>query len=138
MRICVATSGSGGLEDIVSPVFGRCPTFTIVDIENGEIKNVRILPNQASYASSGAGIQAAQIVVNEGCNVIIAGSIGPNSFQVLSMGRVDMRESPPISVKDAINAYLGGKLPPSIGQGHGMGRGMGRGRGYGRGGPGNW
>jgi len=141
MRICVASSGNGGLTDMVSPVFGRCPSITIVDDEDGEIKNVRVIPNQGTYAGSGAGIQAAQIVVNEGCNVLIAGSIGPNSYQVLSMGRVDMRESPPLTIRDAINAYLDGKLPPSMGQGRGMGGGMGRGmgrRGHGRGGPGNW
>ncbi|MCI4434597.1 MAG: NifB/NifX family molybdenum-iron cluster-binding protein [Thermoplasmata archaeon] len=135
MRICLATSGAGGIKDYVSPQFGRCPTFTIVDIEDGNIRNVNVIQNPGAVAGSGAGIQAAQIVVNSGCQVVIAGAIGPNSYQVLMMGRVDMRECPPVPVEEAIRAFLDGKLRPATGMGGpGMGRGMGRGRGRGWGG----
>ncbi|PMP75037.1 MAG: dinitrogenase iron-molybdenum cofactor biosynthesis protein [Aciduliprofundum sp.] len=134
MRICIATSGSGGIRDYVSPQFGRCPTFTVVDVEGGSIKNVNVIQNPGSFAGSGAGIQSAQIVVNQGCNVVIAGAIGPNSFQVLSMGGVDMRECPPMPVEEAVRAFLEGRLRPATGMGMpGMGRGMGGGRGRGRG-----
>lgn len=126
MRICFATSGAGGLNDYVSPQFGRCPTFTIVDIEGGNVKNVSVIQNPGSFAGSGAGIQAAQLVVNQGCNAVVAGAIGPNSFQVLSMGGVDMRECPPVQVEEAIRLFLDGRLRPATGMG---GPGMGRGRG---------
>ncbi len=135
MKICLATSGPGGIKDFVSPQFGRCPTFTIVDLDGGEIRNVRVLQNPGALAGSGAGIQAAQIIINERCNVVIAGAIGPNSFQVLSMGGIDMRESPPMPVEDAIKAFLDGRLRPATGMGGpGGGMGRGRGRGHGRGG----
>lgn len=133
MRICLATSGQGGMKDYVSPNFGRCPTFTIVDLEGEVVKNVEVLQNPGAFAGSGAGIQAAQAVVNSGCNVVIAGAIGPNSFQVLSMGRIDMRDCPPMPVEEAIRAFLSGRLPPSAGMGRGPGHGMGGGRGMGRG-----
>ncbi|MEM3219723.1 MAG: NifB/NifX family molybdenum-iron cluster-binding protein [Thermoplasmata archaeon] len=130
MRICFATSGTGGLKDFVSLQFGRCPTFTIVDAEKEEIKNVSIIQNPGSFAGSGAGIQAAQLIINEKCNVVIAGSIGPNSFQVLSMNGIDMRESPAITVEESIKMFFEGKLPPATGmRGPGMDRGFGhRGR----------
>lgn len=133
----MATGPQGGLKDYVSPNFGRCPTFTIVDVENGIIKNVQVLQNPGALAGSGAGIQAAQAVVNSGCSVLIAGAIGPNSYQVLSMGRIDMRDCPPIPVEEAIHEFLAGKLLPStgMGRGPGHGQGYGRGRGMGRGGP---
>ncbi|MGC8585426.1 MAG: NifB/NifX family molybdenum-iron cluster-binding protein [Thermoplasmata archaeon] len=133
MRICIATSGSGGINDFVSTVFGRCPTFTIVDIEGNEIKNIRVIQNPGYVSGSGAGVLAAQEIVNEGCNVLISGSVGPNSYQVLMAGHIDMRASPPTSVKDAINLFLEGKLPVAVpvhgGGRRGMGMGMGRGHG---------
>jgi len=136
MKICVASESNGGLEDLVSMQFGRCPAFTIVEVENGEIRNVYVIPNPGAEAASGAGIQAAQVVINEGCNVAIAGAIGPNSAQALQMAGVDMRTSPSIRIGDAVMQYIRGQLPPaqiSSGPGMGMGGGFGRGRGMGRG-----
>jgi len=146
MKICVASESRGGLEDMVSMQFGRCPSFTVVEVEGKEIKNVYVIPNPGASAASGAGMQAGQAVVNEGCKVIIAGAIGPNSAQVLQMGGVDMRTAQGVSVGDAVMMYLNGQLPPAMasggpGMGHGMGRGMGRGRGRGMGrgrGRGGW
>ncbi|ADD08636.1 NifB/NifX family molybdenum-iron cluster-binding protein [Candidatus Aciduliprofundum boonei] len=134
MKICVASDSNGGLEDTVSMQFGRCPAFTVVETEGNSIKNVYVIPNPGAAAASGAGMQAGQTVVNEGCKVLIAGAIGPNSAQVLSMGGVEMYTSPPVKIGDAVNMYLQGNLAPAqpVG-GPGMGRGMGRGRGRGMG-----
>ena len=133
MKICIASEGSGGLKDTVSAQFGRCPTFTVVDIDK-EIKNVYVIPNPGASAASGAGIQAGQAVVNEGCKAAIAGAIGPNSAQVLAMAGVDMRIASHLPVKEVVFQYMENKLPPAragsgTGRGRGMGQGMGRGRG---------
>ncbi len=146
MKICVASDSNGGLDDMVSMQFGRCPAFTVVEVEDGKIARVYVIPNPGASAASGAGMQAAQAVVNEGCNVVIAGAIGPNSAQVLSMGGVDMRTAPAVRIEDAVAMLLRGELPPAQGGpgmgpggGRGRGRGMGGGRGMGRGaGRGGW
>ena len=36
MKIAVSTT-KGGLEDNVSQIFGRCPTFTLVEVNDKEI-----------------------------------------------------------------------------------------------------
>ena len=130
MRIAVATV-NGGLDDIVNVQFGRTPTFTIVDVEDGEIKNVKVIQNPYSSAPSGAGVQISQMIINENCNVVIAGNIGPNSYEILSMGGVDMRNGSGLTVREAVERYLRGELPPITprgGYGRGGGRGMGRGK----------
>ena len=48
VRIAVATKGRGGLEDSVSEVFGKAKTLTIIDVENGEVKNVQVVDNPAA------------------------------------------------------------------------------------------
>lgn len=40
MRIAVSTEG-----ELVSPHFGRCPSYTLVDIEDGKITNKEIIEN---------------------------------------------------------------------------------------------
>ncbi len=145
MRIAVATN-NGGLEDTVSPVFARAPTFTIVDVENGEIRNVRVMQNPAAMAGGGAGIQASQILINEGVQAVIAGNFGPNSSGILAQAGIAMISSPGTRVEDAVKSAEKGNAPqmqaqapvapaPSYpyGYGFGPGFGWGRGMGYGRG-----
>lgn len=137
MKICVATN-QGGLEDQISPVFGRCPTFTFVDVEGNEIKNVEIIPNEFAEAMGGAGIQAAQFVANRGIKAVIAGNYGPNAYPILNQAGVDAIVAQG-NVKDVVMKYIEGELKPvaqpttpryggmGIGRGRGMGRGGGRG-----------
>ena len=138
MRIVVATV-RGGLEDFVNQAFGRTPTFTIVDVEDGEIKNVRVVPNPSASAPRGAGVQAAQFCIDEGANAVISGQFGPNSSQVLQASGIRFVSAPPtMRVEEAIRAFLRGELTQAIfgpegGAGMGRGRGMGGGRGVGRG-----
>ena len=50
LRIVIPTKGKGSLEDVVSDVFGRANTFTIVDVEQGAIKNVKVLEKKTGLA----------------------------------------------------------------------------------------
>lgn len=126
IKIAVASSDHGGLNDIVSQDFGRCPAFTIVDAEDNKIINFKIVQNPGMTASSGAGIQAAQALIDLGCSVTIAGNIGPNAIQVLANANIDVRESQRYTVEQAIMDLLAGKLAPASGAGrHGFGRGQG-------------
>ena len=138
MKVCVASESNGGLDDFVSSVFGRCARFTVVEIENNEIKGVYVVNNPGAQASGGAGIQAAQKVMDEGCTVVISSSIGPNSGEVFRMGGVRMLAAPGMKIRDAIDKFLRNELPEITPQGGMGGRrggmGGGRGRGMGRGG----
>lgn len=134
--IVVATT-NGGLDDTVSPVFGRTPTFTLVEVEDGRIVGSQVVPNPFQAAAGGAGIQAAQFVAERRPRAVIAGNIGPNASGVLAQMGIDMVSAPGMRVRDAVEKYLRGELPsgPTGGYGPGMGYGPGRGmgRGYGRG-----
>ena len=99
------------------------------------------LPNEAMNAPGGAGIQAAQAMVNKGVDVVISGNMGPNAFQVLSTAGVKIATGAYGTVKEAVEMYKSGKLSETgtstvaahAGMGAGMGLGMGGGRGGGRG-----
>ncbi|MHA1505832.1 MAG: NifB/NifX family molybdenum-iron cluster-binding protein [Candidatus Asgardarchaeia archaeon] len=124
-RIVLATQGEGGLEDYVSPVFGRAPTYTVVDLEDGEVKGVSVEKNPAFYAPMGAGIQAAQFIANLGANAVIAGNYGPNAINALtSLGIKTISGIFNVKVKDAIKMYTEGEIEraPSYPVGWGRGR----------------
>lgn len=139
MKICVATN-KGGLEDNVATLFGRCATFTFVDVEGNEIKNTEVVKNLSAIEHRG-GAQRSQVVIEKGTNVAIAGSFGPNAFNVLKSAGIKVVSSPRISVKDAVMKYLNGELKEASpvehsgmhGEGRGYGRGQDSGRGLGRG-----
>ncbi len=108
MRIGFATEGEGGLDAPVSSRFGRCATFTIVEVdEQGRIKNVRVVRNPGASAASGAGVKAAQKLIDEGVDVAVSGNIGPNSLAVLSeVGVKAVTVRPGIRVREAIQEAL--------------------------------
>jgi len=125
----VATN-KGGLDDAVSLVFGRCQTFTIVDVDGKEIKNATILPNQYASGVSGVGIQAGQFVVQQGAKVAIAGNFGPNVSAVLSQAGVEIIIAQG-NVEDVIKKYLNKELKPMQAPQMPFGMGIGR-RGTGK------
>lgn len=126
MKICVSAS-SGSLDAEVDSRFGRCPYFVIVDSETMEFNAVA---NDSSSAAHGAGIQAAQTVVNRGVKVVITGNVGPNAFNVLSATGIKIVIGASGSVKEAVEKYKKGELQevgnPTVGGHFGMGRGLGR------------
>jgi predicted Fe-Mo cluster-binding NifX family protein len=134
MKVAVSSNGAG-LDAEASPVFGRCPTYVFVDPESMEAESV---DNPAMNAAGGAGIQAAQFIVERGAEAVISGNLGPNAFDVFESAGVPVYLFGGGSVRQAIEAHKGGQLSQAgtanvqahagIGRGRGTGRGMGRGR----------
>jgi predicted Fe-Mo cluster-binding NifX family protein len=129
MKIAVTAHGHD-LDAPTSPVFGRCPTYILVDTETMQYEAVA---NPALSASGGAGIQAAQYVAGLGAGAILTGNVGPNAYGVLSAAGVAAYLYDDGTVRQAVEAYKAGKLQalsaPSGPAHAGMGRGGGRRRG---------
>jgi predicted Fe-Mo cluster-binding NifX family protein len=127
MRIIVTANGAD-LEAPASPVFGRCPTYVFVDLDTMEFEAVE---NPAIAAPGGAGIQAAQFVVERGARAVVTGNVGPNAFDVLQSAGVPVYLFGGGTVRQAAEACKAGQLPAAGGANapaHAE-MGMGRGRG---------
>jgi len=131
MKVCVSAVANS-LDAQVDPRFGRCPYLVIVDSETMQFEAI---PNVASGAMGGAGIQAAQTIASRGVKVLITGNVGPNAFQALAAAGVKIVVGAFGTVRQVVEKYKRGELKetnaPTVG-GH-FGMGMGRGRGMGRG-----
>lgn len=130
MKICVSATANS-LDAQVDPRFGRCSYFVIVDSETLQFEAI---PNVASGAMSGAGIQAAQTIASKGVKVLITGNVGPNAFQALAAASIKVVVGAFGTVRQVVEKYKRGELgetgSPTV-SGH-FGMGMGRGRGSGR------
>ncbi|MGD8627264.1 MAG: NifB/NifX family molybdenum-iron cluster-binding protein [Anaerolineae bacterium] len=130
MRIVISSQGED-LQAATSPVFGRCPTFLLVDTETGQFEAVA---NPAVSQGGGAGIQAAQFVVERGAQAVLSGNLGPNAFDVLLAAEVPCYLVSDGTVGQAVEAFKAGQLqsmaqanvPAHAGMGRGAGRRMGR------------
>jgi predicted Fe-Mo cluster-binding NifX family protein len=131
MKIVITAQGNG-LDAEPSPVFGRCPVFLFVDSATQEVE---ALENPAVSAPGGAGIQAAQLVVDRGAKAVITGRLGPNAARVLESAGVDLLRVGGRTAGEALERFIAGKLsplvasagPPAGGKGRGRGRGGSRG-----------
>jgi predicted Fe-Mo cluster-binding NifX family protein len=133
MKIVITANGTE-LEAQASPVFGRCPAYVFVDTETMQFEG---LENPAIAAPSGAGIQAAQFVIERGGQAVVTGNVGPNAYGVFQASGVPVYLFGGGTVREAVEAYVAGRLEPVGGANvpaySGMGRGRGRGRGMGMG-----
>jgi predicted Fe-Mo cluster-binding NifX family protein len=141
MKIVVTANGNH-LDAPISPVFGRCPIYLFVDTETLAFEAV---DNPAISTSSGAGIQAAQFVVERGAQAVLTGSVGPNAANALQGAHVPVYQIFEGAVRQVVEMFRQGQLylisgatvrshsGMRGGRGMGKGRGMGVGRGMGRG-----
>ena len=106
MKIAVSSQGEH-LDAPASPVFGRCPLYLFVETETMEFEAV---PNPAMSQGGGAGIQAAQFVVNQGAEAVLSGNLGPNAFDVLQAASVPGCLVSEGTVRQAVEAYKAGQL----------------------------
>jgi predicted Fe-Mo cluster-binding NifX family protein len=101
MKVVVSSSGKE-LSSDSSPQFGRCPVFVIVDTESMQFESV---DNPAANASGGAGVRAAQLVVDAGVQAVITGRVGPKAGQVLQAAGVPVHLFQGGTVLEAVEDY---------------------------------
>ena len=131
MKVAIPVAGSD-LDADVDQHFGRCEQFVIVDPETMEFE---VLQNTGTHASGGAGITAAELIANQGVDVVIAGNVGPNAVRMMGAAGVQFVTGATGSARTAVEAFAKGELrassEPTVPGHHGMGGGCG-GQGMGR------
>ena len=139
MKIAISSTGDK-LDSQISPIFGRCQYFFIVDIENKKIKSSKAIENLAVNQFGGAGVTAAQAVANEKVDVVISGAIGPRAYDVFQQLKIDIYSGVSGTIKENAEKFIEGKLqkisapgPMGVAKGFGRGAGQGRGQGFGKG-----
>jgi predicted Fe-Mo cluster-binding NifX family protein len=90
LKIAIPTKRQGGLEDVVSDVFGRANTFTILEVEKGAIKSVKVLENPAASYAHGAGPIVVKMLIDSEVNMVLAAEFGPGASELLEHHKITM------------------------------------------------
>jgi predicted Fe-Mo cluster-binding NifX family protein len=93
----------------ISDNFGRTNFFLIYDDKKDEST---FLDNTAKNSQGGAGIEAAQILVDKNVDIIITPRCGKNAAEVLKFGDIDIYKSEDKSVEDNLNKLKENTLSP--------------------------
>ena len=107
MKIAISSKGNT-LESEIDPRFGRAGFFLLVDPET--MKDKVIENKQNLQLSQGAGIQAAQTVVEHGAKTVLTGNCGPKAFRVLQAAGVKVGIGVSGTVREAIDQYKQEKI----------------------------
>jgi predicted Fe-Mo cluster-binding NifX family protein len=111
MKIAFSTSGQG-LDALLDSRFGRCARFVVYDLELHSL--VQVENSQNLQAAQGAGIQAAEIVLNAGADVLVSGHCGPKAFKVLRAGGVRVYNAQVLPLVRLLEMYNAGLLSEAL------------------------
>ncbi len=102
VKIGLAVEDDSGLGSRVSSRFGRAPYLAIVELDDGEVAEVRVVENPGASARSGAGIKAVQGLLEEGVKLAVAGAFGPNALTALEELGIGTLELSGVTVEEAL------------------------------------
>lgn len=107
LKIAVPTKDNKGLEDVVSEVFAKAKTFTIVEVENEQIINVQVLDNPAASYEHGSGPIVAKMLADLKVDYVLAAEIGPGASELLEHHYIrKISVKPNMKVSDAVKEML--------------------------------
>ena len=111
MKVCLPTTGKGGLDDLVSEHFGRSPTFTVVDTDS---EQVRIVSNTSEHMG-GTG-KPPELIAQTGAQVLICSGLGPRAIEMLGSHGIQVYVGASGTVKEAVKMWKDGRLEPATEQ----------------------
>lgn len=91
----------------ICEAFGRTQEFCIYDTET---KEKRFVDNSGNAVQGGAGIKAAQLVLDEKAEVVLVPHLGENAAMALQAAEVKLYQSVGLSLDDNIQNFVDGKL----------------------------
>ena len=102
-KIAVSSLGSE-LESNVNPRFGRSLDFLIVDSET--MNFIHIDNSRVNEMTGGAGIKTAEMLIEQGVDIVLTGFVGPKASQALNMANVKFYDGyDGMTVKEAVKNF---------------------------------
>lgn len=106
MKIAISSVGSS-MDSMLDVRFGRCKYFQIHDTDSGKVK---VIENKGQLSGGGAGIAAAQQLINERIDIIITGSLGPNAFELINKAGIKAYKCEAMPINIVLEKFKNSKL----------------------------
>ena len=111
MLVAIPSEAPGGLDAAVAPHFGHCAAFTLVQLDQGKVGAVNILPNQGHV--QGGCMAPVMTLKQAGADAMISGGMGMRplaGFQQVGIQVFYSEEAR--SVAEAVKLLAEGKMRP--------------------------
>lgn len=107
--LAVPTLGEGGLEGERSAHFGHCDCFTLVEVVDGAIVDVRVVDNPPHQ--EGGCLRPVNLLAGHGVNALLAAGMGARPLQGFNdVGIAVYFESETPRINDAVQLFLDGAM----------------------------
>lgn len=106
MRVALPVEDKS-MESSICQSFGRAPYFLIYDTES---KKGDFQDNKAAASQGGAGLKAAQTIVDSRVEALLTPRCGENAASVINTAHIKIYKTVNESILDNIEAFTGGKL----------------------------
>jgi predicted Fe-Mo cluster-binding NifX family protein len=108
VRVAVSADDRNGLDSVVSPHFGRCAYFVLVDLDSCEVHEVTAVENPY-YARHQPG-QVPQFIREQGADVMLTGGMGRRAIAIFEKYGIQAVTGASGTVRRSLEQYLGGAL----------------------------
>ncbi len=109
ITVAIPSSMPGGLDSSLGAHFGHCDLYTLVDVTDGQVQNVRILPNVPHQ--QGGCMAPVNHLAQNGVHVLIAGGMGMRPLMGFNQVGIDVLYGGVAqTVGVAVDAFLKGSL----------------------------
>jgi predicted Fe-Mo cluster-binding NifX family protein len=102
MKICVSAE-EPDIHALIAEEFGHSPFFLFYDTDK---KSWEAFPNIAGESTTGAGIMAAEQVIQLGADVVLTGYVGVHGEKALSAKNIRIIQDEDGSVEASINRFI--------------------------------
>jgi predicted Fe-Mo cluster-binding NifX family protein len=107
-RIVIPAEDGNGLNARLSEHFGRAAYFIIVELEDSNISNVQVVPNESEHFG-GFG-RPPDRILQFMPNALITYGMGPRALSIFQEARIAVLKANADTVKDVVEAYRQDKL----------------------------
>jgi len=108
MRIAFASEDKLGTEGAVSAHFGRCPYYTLLEVEEGKVQSSKVVDNP--YHGNHVPGKVPEFIHYQGADVMIAGGMGPRAIEFFDGYGIEAVTGAFGKIQDVLDAYLRGEL----------------------------
>lgn len=106
--IAIASEDDRGLKGTVSAHFGRCPHYTLVEVEDAQVVSHRVVNNpNAEQHRPGA---MPKFIRSLGADAILAGGMGPRAVDIFQRYGIEVVTGAAGRVDTVLEAYLAGSM----------------------------
>ena len=107
--VAVPSTNPGGLDSPLGAHFGHCDLYTVVEVEDGAIVNVKTLPNVPHQ--QGGCMAPVNHLAQNGVGALIAGGMGMRPLMGFNQVGIDVfYGANAATVGEAVQAFLQGQL----------------------------